>query len=51
MLGFHARYRSGEVRCTDDELEDVQWFGRGELPLLPPSISIARQLIEAYLSG
>ena len=50
MLGFHARYRSGEVRCDDDELEDVRWFTPDELPVLPPAISIARQLIEAYLS-
>jgi NAD+ diphosphatase len=49
MLGFHARYRSGEVRCHDDELEDVRWFAREALPELPPPISIARQLIEAYL--
>jgi len=50
MLGFHARYRGGEIRCDDDELEDVRWFTPDELPVLPPAISIARQLIEAYLS-
>ena len=51
MLGFHARFRSGEIRRDEDELEDVRWFARDELPLLPPHISIARQLIDDFLLG
>lgn len=51
MLGFHARYRSGGIRPDEDELEDVRWFTPDDLPVLPPDISIARQLIDAYLQG
>lgn len=50
MLGFHARYRSGEVRRDERELEDVRWFDRDGLPELPPPVSIARRLIESYLA-
>lgn len=49
MLGFFARHAGGEPRCLDDELDDVRWFTRDHLPELPPSISIARRLIDAYL--
>jgi NAD+ diphosphatase len=58
MLGFHARYASGEARVRDRELEDVRWFHRDELaasmrgegPLrVPPRIAIARRLIEEWL--
>jgi NAD+ diphosphatase len=31
MLGFHARYASGEVKRGDEELEDVAWFTRDEI--------------------
>lgn len=51
MLGYFARYRGGEIRRDDEELEDVRWFTRDSLPSLPPRISIARQLIEAFLEG
>jgi NAD+ diphosphatase len=58
MLGFHARYAGGEPEVRDRELEDVRWFHReevtaafrGEGPLaVPPSIAIARRLIEEWL--
>jgi NAD+ diphosphatase len=58
MLGFAARSEGGEPRARDGELEDVRWFTlkevraaqneAGEL-LLPPSISIARFLIDGWL--
>lgn len=51
MLGFHARYAGGQIRRDEDEMEDVRWFRREELPELPPPVSIARRLIEAFLEG
>lgn len=51
MLGYHARYRRGEIRRDEEELEDVRWFTPDALPSLPPQVSIARQLIEAFLQG
>jgi len=62
MLGFHARYVSGEPSTRDGELEDVRWFDREELAAaaaaeededglhLPPPIAIARRLIEEWMT-
>jgi len=49
MIGFHARYESGELRPDGVEIVEADWFSRDALPLLPPPISIARRLIEAFL--
>jgi NAD+ diphosphatase len=59
MLGFEARADGGEPRAGDDELDAVGWFTRGEVIdalnggnprlLLPPSVSIARFLIDRWL--
>jgi NAD+ diphosphatase len=50
MLGFTARYAGGELRLTDREVIDARWFGVGDLPVLPPPISIARELIDGFLA-
>jgi len=50
MVGFHARYAGGEVRPDGTEIVEAGWFRRNVLPLLPPPISIARHLIEAFLA-
>jgi NAD+ diphosphatase len=49
MLGFTAEWAAGEMRADDDELEDLQWFSRDALPLLPPPASIARRLLDSWL--
>jgi NAD+ diphosphatase len=55
MLGFEARYVSGEARVVDEELEHVAWFSRDQIaagtPLLPPRFTIARRLIDDWLAG
>lgn len=51
MLGFHARYAGGGIRTDETEMEDVRWFTAADLPELPTPVSIARRLIDAYLSG
>jgi NAD+ diphosphatase len=61
MLGFVAEYAAGEPTTRDHELEDVRWFSREELEAiragsvdglrLPPSIAIARRLIDGWLDG
>ncbi|AUX23582.1 NUDIX hydrolase [Sorangium cellulosum] len=48
MVGFTARHAGGELRVDTRELEDARWFHRDALPLLPPPLSIARQLIDAW---
>lgn len=50
MLGYHARWAGGEIRCEDEELEDVRWFDPDDLPRLPTHRSIARRLIDDFLS-
>ena len=60
MLGFDAVSDGGSPSALDGELEEVRWFPlaavrsaiRGENPelLLPPSISIARYLIERWVT-
>ncbi|HYQ43082.1 MAG TPA: NAD(+) diphosphatase [Polyangiaceae bacterium] len=50
MIGFHARYESGELRPDGVEIVEADWFRRDALPQLPPPISIARRLIENFLA-
>jgi NAD+ diphosphatase len=51
MVGFFADYQSGELSVDTKELADARWFQKDALPLLPPPVSIARQLIEAWRAG
>ncbi|UFS70562.1 NAD(+) diphosphatase [Geomonas sp. RF6] len=48
MTGFVAEYASGEVVVDGLELEDARWFTRESMPLLPPSRSIARWIIDHF---
>jgi NAD+ diphosphatase len=61
MLGFTARARDDDAVPVADgvELAEASWFTRDELReqaadgaiLLPPTVSIARRLIEHWLGG
>jgi NAD+ diphosphatase len=51
MIGFYARYRSGEIRVRDSEILDAGWFGPDELPQVPGRFSLARRLIDGFLDG
>lgn len=48
MIGFTAEYAGGEITVDDVELTHADWFTRDNLPRIPPSLSIARQLIDAF---
>jgi len=48
MVGFTAAYASGEVRLEEAELADADWFTRDTLPRIPPKLSIARRMIDAW---
>jgi NAD+ diphosphatase len=50
MIGLTADYAGDEINLEESEIADAQWFSPGAMPQLPPRISIARQLIEAYLA-
>ena len=51
MVGFTATWASGEIRVDPTELADAAWFTRETLPTIPPSFSIARRLIDAFLES
>lgn len=50
MLGFVAEYESGEIECDPSEIADAGWYRRDDLPQIPPGISIARKLIDAWVA-
>lgn len=51
MIGFQAEWVSGEIEIDPAEIVDAQWYRRDELPNIPPRISIARKLIDAWLTS
>ena len=50
MLGFHARWAGGDICVDGDEIVDAQWFAHDDLPMIPPGMSIARQLIDDWIA-
>jgi len=46
MIAFTAEYAGGEIRCDDAEIAEARWFAADAMPPLPPSVSIARRLID-----
>ncbi len=50
MIAFHAEYAGGELRPDPAELADAQWFPVDALPQMPPSLSIARELINSAIA-
>jgi NAD+ diphosphatase len=63
MLGFHVEVPGGgTIVPQPGEIEDAQWFtreqmlesrvmGRRGYPMIPPPVTIARALIDAWLDG
>jgi NAD+ diphosphatase len=47
MVAYTAEYAGGEIRVDDAEIAEARWFTPEALPSLPPSVSIARRLIDA----
>ena len=50
MVGFVAEYAAGEITVDDIEIAEAAWFSRDNLPPIPPSISIARRLIDWFVN-
>jgi NAD+ diphosphatase len=60
MLGFRAAATGSlEIRVDSEEIAEAYWFSRDELITaiktgviaLPPSVSIARHIIESWFGG
>ncbi len=49
MIAFTADYAGGKINIDGSEIIDAAWFGKDNLPKIPPRISIARQLIEWFI--
>ncbi|WP_416306532.1 NAD(+) diphosphatase [Neptunicella sp. SCSIO 80796] len=49
MMGYLAEYKSGEIKVDGHEIIRADWFAFDSLPLIPPTFSIAGQLIQATI--
>ncbi|HDZ57523.1 MAG TPA: NAD(+) diphosphatase [Pseudomonas xinjiangensis] len=50
MLGFHARYVSGDIIPQPGEIEEAHWWPVSQLPGIPPRGTISRWLIDCHLA-
>jgi len=50
MVAFTAEYVSGDLVLEEAEIEDAGWFTADNLPNLPSRISIARRLVDDFVS-
>ena len=52
MLGFHAEFKSGDIKPDGLEIDKADWFNYQNLPEVPTgNISISGQLIESYIES
>ncbi len=51
MIGFTAQYESGEIKIDGEEIVEAGWYRASELPKIPGPVSIARQLIDAFVKN
>jgi NAD+ diphosphatase len=49
MIGFTARWASGELAPDPAEITEAAWFPPHALPTIPPKLSIARELIDDFV--
>jgi NAD+ diphosphatase len=49
MIGFEATWASGDIAIDPREIVDAGWFRPDDLPMIPPSMSIARTLIDRWV--
>jgi NAD+ diphosphatase len=50
MIGFRADWASGDIVCDPSEIVDADWYRKDDLPTIPPGISIARKIIDAWVA-
>ncbi|MBN1797290.1 MAG: NAD(+) diphosphatase [Spirochaetales bacterium] len=49
MIAFNARYAAGDIKVDGKEIDHAAWFTAKKLPLIPPPMSIARELIDWFV--
>ncbi|MDQ3183489.1 MAG: NADH pyrophosphatase, partial [Actinomycetota bacterium] len=47
---FTTDYTGGDLTPEPGEIEDAGWYTADDLPQLPPKISIARAMIDDFVS-
>lgn len=50
MIGFFAEYERGDIVVDEKEIAHADWFRADALPTIPPPLSIARRLIDAWVA-
>jgi len=50
MIGFTAEWAGGDIVVDTAEIAEARWFTADALPEIPPSLSIARRLIDAWIA-
>ncbi|WP_339896891.1 NAD(+) diphosphatase [uncultured Gilvimarinus sp.] len=50
MLGFYAEYEAGSIVPQPEEITEAHWYHYRDLPKIPPRGTIARQLIDGFVS-
>ena len=50
MVGFRADYAGGDIQCEEAEILDAAWYRKDDLPMIPPEISIAGKMLQAWLA-
>lgn len=50
MIGFTAKYKSGELQPADGELTSLGWFTRDHLPPLPTPPSLSHRIIDSWIA-
>jgi NAD+ diphosphatase len=48
MVGFGARYESGEITLDEQEIAEAAWFTPEDAPVFPTNMSIAGHLIDEW---
>jgi NAD+ diphosphatase len=51
MIAFTCEWAGGEITLDEAEMDEAGWFTAGELPKVPPPLSISRQLIDWFVEG
>jgi NAD+ diphosphatase len=49
MVAFTADYAGGELLPDALEIEEAAWFAADALPAVPPALSLAREMIDAFV--
>lgn len=49
MVGFTAEYAGGDIHVDGKEIAEADWFHPDNMPRIPPRLSIARHLIDAFV--